>query len=517
MANLGLANINLQSLEGNRRDDEEKRNRKDDERKLKRLKDENLPAYMEMINKMNDPAQLRKKTGLALPAPAMTDAELDDLVRSGQQMSNLSAEGDDATKVLVPAAATPNVGGATGLPGSTPLRTPRAQNTVLMEAQDALSRNAMQTPLHGADNPEVRMDRAVGAMPTPKLGSATPSLKEAATPRTSAGATPASTPARLFPGETPGGKRSNVEKLQQQMAVRSMLEGLPMPENEVEISMPDEPEEAPLDPGIAEDQEEIEARKIKKAMALRSEAVKQDLPRPLAPKLAQRAGETDGDWEAASELVFAEMQDLVMRDHILYPQKKEKEGKKKILKAPPELESFSQADLKAAAELLQEECKELTPADGAMPTWALELPYLFVPSEKGGDWVLKAEVKPEDQIRALAKEFDSLVKRHDKEKVRIEKVEKKLELMLGGYLNRCGEARGRLGERHQECMSLDADLEAFQRLEELEKAAMRRRVEELEERVKVATEANNDAQKEYRELEERLKAATEANNDAQKE
>ena len=39
-----LANINLQSLEGNRRDDEEKRNRKDDERKLKRLKDENLPA-----------------------------------------------------------------------------------------------------------------------------------------------------------------------------------------------------------------------------------------------------------------------------------------------------------------------------------------------------------------------------------------------------------------------------------------------------------------------------------------
>ena len=31
------------------------------------------------------------------------------------------------------------------------------------------------------------------------------------------------------------------------------------------------------------------------------------------------------------------------------------------------------------------------------------------------------EVKPEDQIRALAKEFDGLVKRHDKEKGRIEK------------------------------------------------------------------------------------------------
>merc|ERR1719321_2174457 len=323
------------------------------------------------------------------------------------------------------------------------------------------------------------------AMPTPKLGGATPSLKEAQTPRTSAGATPASTPARLFPGEAPG-KRSNVEKMQQQMAVRAMLEGLPLPENEVEISMPDEPEMPPEEAALEEDQEEIEARKIKKAMAMRSEAVKQDLPRPLAPKMAQRSNEAESEWEAASELVFAEMQDLVMRDHILYPQKKEKEGKKKILKAPPELEAFSSADLKAAAELLQEECKELAPSDGATPTWdSLALPYLFIPSEKGGDWVLKAEVKPEDQIRALAKEFDSLTKRHDKEKARIEKVEKKLELMLGGYLQRCGEARGRLAERHQECVSLDADLGAFQRLEGLEKAAMRRRIEELEERVKV--------------------------------
>jgi pre-mRNA-splicing factor CDC5/CEF1 len=42
-AALGLANINLQRVEGEKRDDEEKRHKKDDERKIKRLKADNLP------------------------------------------------------------------------------------------------------------------------------------------------------------------------------------------------------------------------------------------------------------------------------------------------------------------------------------------------------------------------------------------------------------------------------------------------------------------------------------------
>merc|ERR1719265_3044516 len=88
-AALGLANINLQRLEGGNRDDEEKRHKKDDERKIKRLKADNLPEYIEMMNKMNDPAQLRKKTGLALPAPAMSDAELEQIVRMGQSMTDV--------------------------------------------------------------------------------------------------------------------------------------------------------------------------------------------------------------------------------------------------------------------------------------------------------------------------------------------------------------------------------------------------------------------------------------------
>lgn len=63
IANLGLANISLQALEGKDRDDEEKRNRKDDERKMKRLKKENLPETIEMINKLNDPHSNLKRTG----------------------------------------------------------------------------------------------------------------------------------------------------------------------------------------------------------------------------------------------------------------------------------------------------------------------------------------------------------------------------------------------------------------------------------------------------------------------
>jgi len=78
---MGLANVRLQAIENKSRMDEEKRRRKDDERKLKRLKDENLPEAIEMINKLNDPQQLRKRTALSLPAPQLNDEELETIVK----------------------------------------------------------------------------------------------------------------------------------------------------------------------------------------------------------------------------------------------------------------------------------------------------------------------------------------------------------------------------------------------------------------------------------------------------
>jgi pre-mRNA-splicing factor CDC5/CEF1 len=499
-ANLGLANINLQNLEGARRDEEEKRNKKDDERKLKRLKEDNLPEYIEMINKMNDPANLRKRTGLALPTPQMSDAELDDLVRAGQQLSGISAEGDDSTKILVPSAATPMVGGASALPGgATPLRTPRAENTVLLAAADAAARNSLQTPLRGGETPNMNLDRATSAMPSSSVAK-TPSLKDAtgATPARTAGgvnATPQSTPARLFPGDAPEGKSSAVEKANQAMSVRAMLSSLPAPENEVEISMPDEPEVEAKDDDFVADQEEIEKAAMKKALEKQSKAVTQGLPRPLNPKVAQRTP-VPAELEAASEQMFTEMQDIVTRDHILHPQAKKKTAKPS--KAPPELEEFTAEEMKQARALLDEEMAELAPED-VEPGW--EAKFIFVAQgEKGGEWMKREDVKPEVLLSSLSRQLDLIQKRSQKENSRVERVEKKLGLLLGGYMSRVEETRGKIADRSEECVKLAEDRAAFARLEELEKVAMARRVEELEDRVRAVQAKNAEAQTKYRAL-----------------
>merc|ERR1719235_1883130 len=460
-ANLGLANINLQNLEGARRDEDEKRNKKDDERKLKRLKEDNLPAYIEMINKMNDPANLRKRTGLSLPTPQMSDAELDDLVRAGQQLSGISAEGDDSTKILVPSAATPMVGGASALPGG-----------------------------------------ATTAMPSSSVAK-TPSLKDAtgATPARNAGgvnATPQSTPARLFPGDAPPEKSSQVEKANQAMTVRAMLSSLPAPENEVEISMPDEPEVDEKVDDFMADQEEIEKAAMKKALEKQSKAVTQGLPRPLNPKMAQR---TPGpaELEAASEQMFAEMQEIVTRDHILHPPVVKKKSVKPS-KASPELEEFSKEEMSQARALLEEEMAELAPED-VEPGW--DAKFIFVAQgEKGGDWLKREDVKPEVLLSSLSRQLDLIQKRSQKEFGRVEKMEKKLGLILGGYLTRVEETRGKISDRSEECVKLTEDRAAFARLESLEKTAMARRVEELEDRVRTVQAKNAEAQTKYRALDE---------------
>merc|ERR1719199_621932 len=98
--------------------------RKDDERKLKKLKQDNMPKAIEVINKLNDPQQLLKRTALNLPAPQLTDTELEQIVKMGADAAALTAQSaDSSTASLVQSY------GET--PGSTPLRTPKQQNTIL--------------------------------------------------------------------------------------------------------------------------------------------------------------------------------------------------------------------------------------------------------------------------------------------------------------------------------------------------------------------------------------------------
>merc|ERR1719324_1822488 len=112
---------------------------------------------------MNDVSQLRKRSALRLPAPQLNDEELEQIVKMGADAAALTAQSADTTTAAL-------VQSYGETPGSTPLRTPRQQNTILMEAQDAIARNSMQTPLHGESNPAMNETDFSGVLPTPKTG-----------------------------------------------------------------------------------------------------------------------------------------------------------------------------------------------------------------------------------------------------------------------------------------------------------------------------------------------------------
>ena len=76
---------NLSKLEESRRDQAEKKEVKKDRRRQQKLQQANMPLAVMQMNKLNDPDQSIKRTKLSLPAPQVSDQDLQDIVKLGQQ------------------------------------------------------------------------------------------------------------------------------------------------------------------------------------------------------------------------------------------------------------------------------------------------------------------------------------------------------------------------------------------------------------------------------------------------
>eukprot|EP00930_Biecheleria_cincta_P069312 TRINITY_DN57066_c0_g1_i1.p1 TRINITY_DN57066_c0_g1~~TRINITY_DN57066_c0_g1_i1.p1 ORF type:complete len:798 (-),score=229.25 TRINITY_DN57066_c0_g1_i1:64-2457(-) len=552
---MGLANVTLQAIEDKSRADEEKRRRKDDERKLKRLKEDNLPEAIEMINKLNDPAQLRRRTALNLPAPQLNDEELETIVKMGADAAALQAQSaDSATAGLVQSY------GET--PGSTPLRTPKQQNTILMEAQDAIARTAMQTPLYGEANPEMNETNFSTVLPTPKDMSITPNLyaeraRSGMTPGATPGATPGSTPLRggvqgrggMTPGpsSTPGAASAaapslrdglalnqgdgdfdqmpeKLRKANQRMQMQAALGSLPAPVNEVEISMPDLMEEEdtteqPLEEDAAdadkrrerEEQDRLEIEHQK-----RSAPVKLDLPRPVAPHLmvfesmaSQAAGAAlDGPQkllQQAEAMLHEEMSTMITRDAVLFPQK----GAKPPKKAPPAPEvDLSLQELSAADELLEEELKIYIDASGSETNAmqavqaafedGLSEQFVFLPSAKR---CLDSRLMgKKERVEAAKHRYSVAEGQSQRDTKRVKKMEDKMDRVLGGYMLKARQALQSIRKLSEERETLGIETEVFRTLSAREEKAIQSRVEELQEEVEREKQRNLKLQNRYKAL-----------------
>ncbi|PIA36403.1 hypothetical protein AQUCO_03400352v1 [Aquilegia coerulea] len=378
----------IEELEGKRRVDVEAQLRKQDIARNKIAQRQDAPSSILQVNKLNDPESVRKRSKLMLPAPQITDHELEEIAKMGYASDIVSGsehigEGSGATRALLANYAQTPQQGMT--PFRTPQRTPGGKaDAIMMEAENLARLRESQTPLLGGDNPELHPSDFSGVTPkkreiqTPHPMS-TPSTPGAMglTPRSgmtpSAGLTPriGMTPSRdgysfgMTPKGTPirdelrinisedmdvhdGAKHELRSQAELRRDLRSGLTSLPQPKNEYQIVVQplpeenDEPEdkvEEDMSDKIAREKAEEEAKQ-QELLKKRSKVLQRELPRPppasveLIKNSLMKSDEDKSSFvpptsfEQADEMIRKELLSLLEHDNAKYPLE-EKVGKEK--------------------------------------------------------------------------------------------------------------------------------------------------------------------------------------------
>lgn len=348
----------------------------------KRRKDEK-PASLQAAIKAGQAQRVReaeqnsKRKSLVLPAPQVSDGELEDIVKMGvmgERASNLAQESDNtATRGLV--------GDYSSLNTSAPIRTPMApaqEDHIANELRNIRALTQTQSSLLGGENTPLHEGSAStgfdGIAPR-KQAMATPN--PLATPmRTGAGG-PGATPAH--PGQTPSRTpRDNfalnaedgmsiasatprdvrLHQNSMRQHLRQGLASLPKPKDtEWELELPDEKGEAQADAAALEedaaerDRRNREIREAREALERRrrTQVMQKDLPRPTRVDVSALLSEVGDGPEA---LIAREAAALMANDARKFPL----EGSE-VVGAPPALETIGDEALAEAGLAIMLETK----------------------------------------------------------------------------------------------------------------------------------------------------------------
>jgi len=181
------------------RDREQKNAQKKEEARLRALEKSNMQYVVAEVSKKNDPIAARKRGVLSMPAPSVTDEELEKVAKLTKEQradhSAISTSGGTGgvTDALL--------GDYTDRPLPTPMRTPMGagagasgQEVIMREASNLRMLEQGQTPLLGGDNPDliaggagtgVELNQGQNQYAT--AGAATPMIGGSATPMTVSG------------------------------------------------------------------------------------------------------------------------------------------------------------------------------------------------------------------------------------------------------------------------------------------------------------------------------------------
>jgi pre-mRNA-splicing factor CDC5/CEF1 len=508
-------------------DDQEHKRRKND-------KDSNssvaaAAARAAQLQKIREAEQSSKRRGLVLPAPQVSESELEDIVKMGMSgdKANMMAEAseNDATRGFV--------SNYSNTMGATPIRTPRApqeEDRIANELRNARARTETQSALLGGDNTPLHENGNAttgyeGIAPS-KQASFTPNplatpLRNGmngsmgATPARGPGATPMRTPRDNFSlnqddgssvvGQTPRDIRLRDQATKN--SLRGKLAALPRPkETEWELELPEEQDESSASTSgqlTAEDAAIRDARNAQLAEAAaqaefkrQTLVVQKGLPRPKVVDVEAMLHNARDISDPIERSIAEEMALLVANDAQKFGGAKVKGHAKPI--QPLNEEALQRAQMEVVLEMGQS-------ADRASFGSAFEKEWQRVHSSNNILPGLAGYGEDEiDEEQLLTEAFDNIQNSISASADKGLAVEKKLAKVHGGYVERQKKLRQKVLEAAAFLEKTELEVEVGRRATAAEAAGMEGRLEGLREEVSLVTRREREAQEDYRALKAEL-------------
>lgn len=330
--------ISAQQIEGSMRDELEAKRKIDDEKRMQRLKELNLPVAIQKINKANEEAIPIKRSRLVLPTPQLTEEQIESYARGRQEdYSNTN----NVTNTLIS-----NWEKYENLVDPTQIVTPVEENSIQMEAYNAILMNRTSTPLLGGLNPQL--------YPTdlsPMNRTMTPNLIASQITNFSGRDEMAINTLKdtnwdhefKKPAALTKEKLELLSAINEAELLKKQLDSIPEPSNQIEFDIP-ELEDPDVSDDSKEDYEDMEIEEQDLKEALKSNVVKRNLPRPFVfnPKRYKES--------ADNSLITDELVSLVLYDMHQYPMKGGK-----MPPDCPDKELFSDSLMSRTKKLINEE------------------------------------------------------------------------------------------------------------------------------------------------------------------
>ncbi|KAK7721574.1 Pre-mRNA-splicing factor cef1 [Botryosphaeria dothidea] len=481
------------------------------------------------MQKIREAEQSSKRRGLMLPAPQVSEGELEEIVKMGmvgERASQLAGSSDnEATRGLI--------GNYSNIVGSTPIRTPRApqeEDHIANEVRNARARTETQSALLGGENTPMLEEGTTG------FGGAAPSKQALATPnpmatpfrgpggvgatpmRQGPGATPMRTPRDNFSLNSENGMQLVAQtprdiKLREKAMrsdIKSKFAALPRPkETDWELELPEEQQEAITaemseEDAATRDQRNKEIREARERVefARQTQAYQKALPRPSAVDVNAMLEKASAATDPAEKAVLEETAILIASDA-------KKFGKAKVSGAVKPAESFQddllqRAKMEIALELPADETKRDT--EEFERAWEQLHESSILPGLAGYG---EDEI---DEHQLMTEAFDNIQEKIMATAQQGNKIEKKLAVHLGGYQQRAKTLRQKIVDAAEAYDKSKMDLDSFRTLQIAEDAAIPRRLDALRDEVAFVSRREREAQEAYRTLKQELDVLEEGMN-----